>query len=330
MKSLKTIALSSVMLALTGCFAEDYSFCPPVENVTLNYRLPSDGGADAFLENVHSASTAIYNSEGDLVQLIETYDPQHSEFQGIKTTLEVGEYRVISWGNVGEATAHNDADYNYSAERNAHVSYRAVADGMVGSSDALYYAPNTVDHRHGSRAVELGSGQGNEAGEYILNVTRMGHEGNLDFRHAHRTVNVYVRNFSDGQGGTTPTIQLTDLPSGLNFNGMSLIDGGERVNAELPTRMVAVDGKSYALASFNTFLFHLNDVESNVHVVNPLTEEVVRYGTVHLHDVYDPAEDDPDSTDPIEVVIEFLGDTEVRVTIPNWNTSEVEYTTLGK
>jgi hypothetical protein len=324
MKSFKTITFASVALALTGCFAEDYSFCPPVENVTLNYRLP-EGGADSFLEKVQTASTAIYNTAGELVQLIETNDPQHREFQGIRTALEEGEYRVISWGNVGGDTGWNNTD----RREIGRVSYANITSGTVGSSGALYYAPNTVDHRHGSatRADGVGTGEGNADGEYVLTVTRMGHEGTLAFRHAHRTVNVYVRNFSDGQGGTTPTIQLTDLPGGLNSVGMSLIEGGDKVNAELSTQMVTIDGKEYAMASFNTFLFHLADVETNVNVINPRTGEPVEFGTVHLHDLYDPANDDPDSTEPIEVTIEFMGDTSVEVSIPDWDSTEVNYGT---
>ncbi len=327
MKSLKTIAFASVMLALTGCFAEDYSFCPPVENVTLNFRLPDgDGGACTFLDNVQSATTAIYNQNGDLVQLIATTGEQHQRFKGIVTALEPGEYRVISWGNTGTHTDHTDLEYHYKPDRNAHISYNTIEDGKVGSADALYYAPNTVNHRHG-RGTRLGTGSGNDAGEYEMTVTRRGHEGTLDFRHAHRTVNVYVRNFNDGEGGHTPVVRLTDLPHGLNFGGMSLIQGAERVNAELNTEMVTVDGKQYARASFNTFLFHLEDVETDVQVINPLSGEIVPFGTVHLHDLHDPAADDPDSTEPIEITIEFMGDTEVEVTIPDWDPEEVDYGT---
>ena len=327
MKSLKTIAFAAVTLALTGCFAEDYSFCPPevpVENVTLNFRLPTGPGeACTFLDNVQSASTAIYNQNGDLIQLIETTDAHHREFQGIKTTLEPGEYRVISWGNAGGYTDHNNTDYHYRPGTNANVSYKTVTDGCVGNCDALYYAPNTVDHHHGNTRV--GTGHGNEAGEYEMTVSQLGHVGTLDFRHAHRVVNVYVRNFNDGQGNTTPTVRLTDIPDGLNFGGMSLIQGGQKVNAELSSEMVTVDGKQYAMASFNTFLFHLMDTESDVELLHPSTGEVVY--TAHIHDVHDPAADDPDSTDPVEIVIEFFGDTAVEVTIPDWDPEEVDYGT---
>jgi hypothetical protein len=174
----------------------------------------------------------------------------------------------------------------------------------------------------------VGTGAGNETGEYIMTVSEKGHEGTLDFRHAHREVRVRVKNFSDGEGGHTPIVQLTDLPHGLTFGGMKPIVDGDRVHIEV-TSVMGEDG--WAVADFETFIFDMENQETDIHLINPVTGAVVDPASLHLHDAVNPDDYDPDSPDPeernIQVDIEFLGDTEVKVTIPAWESVPVDYGT---
>ncbi len=328
MKSLKFITAGSLMLALAGCFKEDYSYCPPegeveVNNVTLNFAMP-DNGHD--ISDVRAASTAIYDADGELVQLIQTNAANHAEFQGVKTRLAPGQYRVISWGNTGTNTAHRNVDYHYTPGAEAHVTYGDSASGSVGTGDDLFYAPNTVN----AARTRMGTGAGNSEGEYVMTVTEKGHEGTLNFRPAHRHVEIYVKNFNDGEGGTTPIVELTDLPHGLTFGGMQHIEDGEHVTAQMTTDMVDVgkDGEEgrFALSRFDTFHFHLNEVDTDVNIINPLNGEVVE--TIHLHDWYAAETDDPDETHEIKLLVEFLGATDVRVSIPGWGAEDVDYGTF--
>jgi hypothetical protein len=327
MKSVKTIMAGCVMMfALTGCFKEDTSVCPPENNVTINYVLPTVNGYDSFLDEVIAATTAIYDEEGELVAIHETNNDHHLSHKGLRLNLEPGVYRVISWGNTDSTdktgAVHRNLEYHYKPDADAVVTYSEIIDGKVGHmADELYYGPNTVD------MTRMGTGEGNESGEYILTVTEKGHYGTINFRHAYRRVEVYVKNFDDGNGGTTPDIQLTDLPAGLMFGGMKPIDGGERVYAEVSTEMVTVteDGEEnrYAQAELSSFYFHLNDHEIDVNVINPATGSTVF--TTHLHDNIAPETDDPEGEMVLRILIEFLGDTEVTVTVPDWSAEDVDH-----
>lgn len=339
MKNLRTIAFISVMLVLTGCFAEDYTYCPPEvgNNVTLNFSLTDQGTrADVFLDNVSSVVTAVYNEEGDLVQQITTTTSHHRDFQGVKMNLPVGTYRVVGWGNSGVNTEHINLDRHYFDDgAYAHISYSGMGSGgTVSHGDDLYYAPNTVNNG----ATRMGTGEGNEEGEYIMTVSEKGHEGTLDFRHAHRHVEVYVRNFNDGEGGYTPIVRLSGLPHGLTAVGMKHIpaeEGGEPVVAELPTEMVSIENggeeRWFALATFCTFFFQVDgdngedeDYEYDditVDIINPLTGEPVCTSI----EMNDHITDDSDTTQPLKLLVEFLGDLGVDVTVPNWKFEDVGY-----
>ncbi len=308
------------MLALTGCFTEDQSVCPPTNNVTINFCLPDENGYCSFLDNVFAATTAIYDTDGNLVELVESTNDHHLSFKGLRMNLPPGEYRVISWGNTGNNTKHQDLEFHYKDDAEAVVTYGEITDGKVGQCDVLYYGPNTV-------ATRMGTGEGNDAGEYLLTVTDKGHYGTIDFRHAHRKVAIYVKNFDDGAGGTIPIVQLTDIPDGLTFGGMKPIESTDNVMAELPSEMVTIeqDGQTntYAMAAFNAFYFQLNDHEIDVNVVNPRTGNTVY--TTHLHEHIDPIEDDPDKDIEMSLLIEFLGNTDVEVTIPDWGSGDIDY-----
>lgn len=321
MKSIKTILAVFAMLALTGCFSDDNSVCPPDSNVTLHFRMPDDDVERSFLGNGLTAITAIYDESGELVEEVITIDQHYQVFKGITLSLDPGTYRVVSWGNTGVNTVHNDIDYNYKDGADAVVTYKDIVDGKIQhGGDALYYAPNSVS------PTRVGTGEGNEAGEYIMTVTDKGHEGTLYFRHAHRRLDVFVKNFNDGTGSTTPIVQVANIPQGLTFTGMKPIDK-DLITAEVQTETVTVerDGKEvdYALAPIHGFYHKVGDHDTEIHIINPLTGEVVY--TTKLHEHIDPDTDDPEKDVVIQLLIEFLGDTEVDVTIPDWNIDDVDY-----
>ncbi len=339
MKNFKVIAFASVMLALTGCFAEDYTYCPPedFDNVTLSFRLPEETRADSFYDRITSSVvTVIYNEEGQLVQQHTTTNDHHRDFQGIKTKLPVGTYRVVSWGNVGENPTYSNLDRHYFDDGLfAQFTYSHIDDGRVSHGDELFYAPNTVVN-----GTRMGAGEGNADGEYIMTVSEKGHEGTLDFCHAHRHVEIYVKNYNDGEGGSTPIVRLNGLPHGLSAVGMKHIpesEGGQAGSAELPCEMVEIgkDGEEgwFALAAFNTFHFRMNCDNGDdeyyeygnitVDIINPLTGEM-SCDTVNMNE---HIEEDNDVSKPLRLLVEFLGDLGIQVTIPNWKLEGVGYET---
>lgn len=317
MKIFRISTVVFAMLAMTGCFGEDYSFCPPKNNVTLHFHLPDEAGVQecTFLDNVFTAHTAIYAADGTLVQAHATTDDQHRDFKGLRLSLEPGTYHVVSWGNQGTNTHMYRPEDAYNTQVLSVISYGLInmigQQRMTGNGDELYYAPRTV----GATRANAPTG---DAEHYIMEVDPVtGHEGTLDFGHAHRSVEVFVKGFSSN--GTAPIIQLEGLPDGLNYLGMRGLETGGLVTSEVPSEVVNISagplsGK-YALSDFNTFYMWTGDHDIMVRLLDPVTREVV-YETP-LNDHIDPDTDDPEAKKTIQILIEFI-DAQIKVSIPSW------------
>lgn len=324
MEKMKVITLGCVMLVAAGCFAEDYSFCIREElpnNVTLGFELPRDG-VDIFMDNVFTTHTVFYDdATGEFVKEISTTLDDHLlTFPGIQTRLEPGVYRVLSWGNYGQNTSV-EGDYGrLYFNDNTNVTYgRFGDDRTVGNGDKLYYAPNTVS---------IGTtGQGNTAGEYIMTVDEVyGHDGTLRFRHAHRTIEVYVKGFQSGDV-RNPVVRISGLPGGLSFLGMGRLPEEPGVTASIRSEMVTVevdgDTEYYALAAFDVFYMNLKDHDIVIEVADPATGFVSF--SAPIGDYIDPIADDPEEDIVIRLAIEFIGVGQVTVTIPSWKPGDVGY-----
>ncbi len=312
MRKIQTILLLGVAFALTGCFAEDYSFCPPDYNVSIAYRLPDGNGGCTFLRDISTVATAVYDASGKLITTAETTGEDHAVFQGVRLKLDPGVYRIVSWANSGVNTELKNHESCYGGG-NAYVTYGSISAGRTGNGDALYYAPNSVNTTR----------SGNAQGEFVITVDpKTGYEGTLDFRHAHRIVEVYVKGFEES-GSTTPDIELTGLPQGLTFLGMGELAGTGPVTAEIGSEMMEMNGSQYSLARFKVFYLNAADCNIGINVLNPVTKGNV-FGT-YLCDHVDVANDKPDTVVTIRIIIEFLNGS-VTVKIPGWNSGEVDWT----
>ncbi len=106
---------------------------------------------------------------------------------------------------------------------------------------------------------------------------------------------------------------------------MHSIEDDESVTSEMPSEMVegTIDDKEglYAYAAFNSFFFNIKDQELDVNIVHPQTGELVY--TTRVNDYITPDMDDSESNMTLMLLIEFLGNTEVSVSIPEWDTIDV-------
>jgi hypothetical protein len=317
MKDLKILMAAIPLLLLTGCFAEDYDNCPM--NVVLHYRLPDAEAASgcAFLDNISTATTSIYAEDGTLVRNITTTDTEHRQFRGVKLTLMPGTYHVISWGNAGR---HTVLPKHKREQEHGYVTYSSIDNGVTGNGDALYYAPGHFSATHDD------SCEANRSEEYVMVVDPVtGHEGTLDFHHAHRRIEVFVKGFYAG-GSRTPGIRLTGLPTGLTYKGMNIFDNGGLVSAEINSTIVSVTrpglAGDYALSAFNVFYLKTGDFDIGVQLLDPITR-TVEYST-RLNEHIDPAGDDPEKDISIRILIEFMT-TGVQVSVPGWSSEDVNY-----
>jgi hypothetical protein len=311
-------------------------------NIILDFRLLNEDGEELFMENITSTRTAIYDDgTGMLVEEVFTTAADHELRQGITLTLSPGVYRVLSWANMGENTStagdhtalylDNYPDIYPDYPDGPIVTYTGAGDNdyMVGNGDRLFYAPSSVvPTRRGNLPPTR---QGNSDGEYIMVVDEGGYEGILDFRHAHRTIEVYVKGFRAEGDVFNPTVRISGLPGGLTYLGMGRLTDYPTATSTLRSEPVTIEDEEgvFALAAFDTFLFRMNEEEEMVlDIIDPVNENQVYSAT--LWDLLteageDPTADDPDKFEPIRVLIEFLSLDEVEVKIPGWNTGDVGY-----
>lgn len=295
----------TLSLTLTGCFGEDYSFCPPDQRVvTLHFRLPNpiDNSGDTFKQYINGATTAIYDAEGNLVQVVESDETTLEAFQGLRLNLAPGTYKVVSWGNSGGLTHINAL--NTPLDVHTYLDYRTLKDGRIaGTGDPLYYGPNSTDGIF----------------EFTVDPEK-GYTGTVDFRHAHRNVEVYVEGFKGSDNSTTPTVRLTGLPAGLDFVGMGRIDQPD-VDAQAGSRMGTYQSTLYALSDLTTFYFGLKDYTIGVELLDPATGAVVYTTTLNKH--INPDTDDPKLQRTLQLFIDLSGiDVAVSVKVPAWGNED--------
>lgn len=313
MKRIKLILLTAAAGALlTGCFKEDYSMCRPEgNNVKLNFRLPDGNGGCTFLNDITEVHTAVYDAGGVLVKQLRSTETEHAVFKGVYMNLAPGTYKVICWANSNGNTCLNRPEHCYT-DSNATIGYSSASGNRVGDCDPVYYGPNSVVTR-----------TGNDRGEYVLTVGGDGHEGTVDFRYAHRIVEIYVKGYEEN-GVTTPPVELSGLPSGLSFLGMAPLTPENPVTSTMDSRVVTVreEGQDvhYSLARFRVFYFKASDRSIGIDVLSPSNGRNVFHTT--LNEWIDAGRDDPAQTQTLRLVIEFKGiTTEVRV--PGWNSDDI-------
>ncbi len=326
MKKLQILIFTAAPFLFTGCFGEDFSFCPPEGpegfNVLLHFRLPDENyEADLFKGNITRTRTVIYNEAGALVCDTITNENHHNEFQGLRMKLPAGNYRVVSWANSGVLTGLNRRDTDYS-----HITYSDKTDGVTGNADPLYHAPKSAATPPATRVENAGA---NEYHHMEVDAAT-GHESTLDFHQAHRIVEILVEGFSGTDGSTTPDVKLAGLPEGLTFTGLSRHGG--LIDAMLGTEMATVDinGREYrgALTCFHTLYLRTCDYDICIKVLDPATGEEAF--SVKMNDISSSGPDgalsiiDPNSDcDKIQIVIRFtaLG---VEVFPQPWGSEDVE------
>ncbi len=303
MKTVKHILLLlPAAFALTGCFKEDYSFCPPEgiqKNIRFDFHL--EGAENDFLDHITAVDVGIFDGEG---KYIETQRVEMAEF--VELALPAGDYRFIFWGNV-----HDNTDYHELEDGAPHITYSHI-DGttVTGDADKLYYAPHSTP----TRAEEAPHPY------YPLAVTETtNHQDDVWFTHAHRTLNISVRGFEDeNDPGALPIIEIEGLPAGHGIFGREELL--EYILAQHTTTLYQKDGKDYAGTSFDTFHFDELDME-NIFIVirDSAGNEIFR---VSLADAIDESNTDPNKI-VIDLLITFTIDVGVKITMPGWSGEEV-------
>uniref|UniRef100_S0DGJ5 Uncharacterized protein n=1 Tax=termite gut metagenome TaxID=433724 RepID=S0DGJ5_9ZZZZ len=110
MKNLRILTIASVMFALVGCFAEDYSFCPPVDPTNVRLVVTTDyeketatrGAAEIgwYRDQIDAVTVFVFDGAGKYVTSWEGGAYTLGVDYEVPLTLPEGEtYHLVAWTN---------------------------------------------------------------------------------------------------------------------------------------------------------------------------------------------------------------------------------------
>jgi hypothetical protein len=287
------VTTALLTLTLCGCIDEqDLDECSVDVTLLFDYTV---NGQDRFDETVNTVDVFIFDGNGVYLftQRLNKFDLD--AFQGAHLTLPPGEYKVLAWANVSDHSRFSPFVPGVTTMDECYVRISSTTTG-----DPLYYAP--------------GTGSSANASPYTLNlpagesVTK-----ELEFARAHRTVNVYIKGIETTQNGsvTAPTVNATGLWSEYNFYFETQPGGSNYEFFQQAALTSTPDGQMH-LASFDSDFGEITD-NTVITVRNSLGEVVA---TINLKQYL---LDNPSANgDDINILITFLTDLGVTITLPTW------------
>lgn len=199
--------LFAVSLSLTGCMKHDWSLCGTDNNVELTFRV-QEGAENPFDECILCIDAVIFDVNNEYVAHSHVLRDDLNESQGMNFSLEPGEYRIVCWAN-----ASDNSQYSMIGP-GARLDESFITTVSDETGDKLWYSPfKDVVMRGGTKA---------DIDYSIYTVVVPPQQTvikDLVFARAHRTVNVYIKDFelSDDYDGQQPTVEGINLPDSYNF-----------------------------------------------------------------------------------------------------------------
>lgn len=306
MKSFRFATLLIISLLLAGCIDEDIERCggDVYPNTTIYFSLKDRFENEIFDSKIFNVSLFIYDESNHLVAGYDVSTEELRELRGRKVGLEPGKYRALAWANTSkqncEIFVDGGSDY-HDPEKNYILNAVKCPEGYFRTSDPLFYSPRR-------RGMPL---------EFVVKKGEK-QEVMAEFRCAHVNVNVRIINYKKADTQTESlNVSLTEIASRYSF----LLDCyGEKVTYDNPAKLKNSEGGEYE-TNFNIPLF---DRSSETMIVLRNGEEQIMEPVKLVELIGD--EIDLATTNYISIVIEFIGDSKVKVTIdlPEWEEGEVE------
>lgn len=310
---LKTLLIILLALpALNGCLGEYDEECNAPDNLELLFTY-DDASDEAFTDRITSVDVILFDMQGyyhshRLVSLSEL-----SAHARMRFILEPGIYYAVAWGNVGDNSGFSAFTPGITTFQDCFLEINASS---TETGDPVYYAPYKEKSATRSDVVSI---RNEELMLYVINVS----EGQkttmtLDFVRAHRTLNVWIKDYRETMGGQAvyPVVTATQRWSKYDF---FFTTQPLRRDYTQQSHMQTVEGIPYAAATFHAAL---GRIDNNIDVVLNRPSDGGHVLTVNLdqfittHGITD--------TDEIDILITFLSDQGITVTVPRWTGTSVQ------
>jgi hypothetical protein len=305
MRMTKLLTTFLLALALSGCL-DDQNRDECSGDVKLLVRCTING-----VERINDISTVgLFVFDEDNMPFSDHYlTPADFAGEGYRLTLPPGKYRLVSWANATDRSRFSPLIRGVSTLDRSYIEATSTRTG-----DALYYAPDQpnpyIPATRGGEAPQPITRADYSA--YLLEVLpNQSVTKELDFVRAHRTINVYVKGIETLQTGTTSTVEAAGLWNKYNF----LFETQDsRMDFAQPTVPVTTLDGPMQLATFH---FAYGEIRNDITVTLKGAAGTILTPAINLHQyLLDyPAAD----RDDINILITFLSDLGMTITLPSWD-----------
>lgn len=310
MKAIKGLIIFLAAGLLAGCIKDDRSDCIDENaNLVLNFEYFDLEGKDIFADRIDVVDLVIFDEFKNFYAWIPISQQELEEFQGYRMEVEPGDYYMVCWAN-NRSSGNGDA-------QTPGMSY--LYHSNPETADPLHYAPDKrfVGTDEGTRTRSL------EDGTWKLTVAPTGTtEDTMGFMSAHRTVNVYMKDFPgmDGSEPAFPEVTINNLSAYYDF---TLARSPETTYFVQTSNVVTVEGERYCYASF--YIPHF-DYDDDIDVVITGNGEYSYNYSIPMEEILELHEvtelfDGDDLV--LDVEVTWLDGTLVKIEIPPFLVNDV-------
>lgn len=287
----------------TGCIKEDLSDCPPEYNLEFLFEYTTEPNS-TFTDLIKSVDLLLFDADSYFLQHRRSAEADLAAFQGMRFYLPPGTYYAVAWGNVGNRSSFSSLTATTTLFSQCYLQ---IAEQANDGGDPIFYAPQK--EVSASAALAL----------YEVNVwADRSTVKRLDFTKAYRTTNVWIYGYEQSGLGESiqPTVNAGKLWSMYDFYLATL---NSRRDFSLQTHNEERSGEHYSLSTFYSALGEING-ETDIDVIRTSDNRLVH--TLNLRQFV--ADNNITNTNRIDILITFLNDLDISVTVPQWAAKPVQ------
>lgn len=300
-------------LALGGCLEEHPGDCDAPNNLELAFTYNDAPGVD-FTTLITSVDVVLYDEQGNIPEHRRASPDNLSARAGMTFNVPPGKYYAVAWGNV---RSNSSLHISESGIIDFGDCFIEIDEKSIETGDPVYYAP----HLEKPAAYPTDETRTDDLAFCEIDVLPgVKTVKVLDFVLAHRTVNVWIKDYRETIGGQNvyPVVALTDAWSRYDF---FFTTQPLRRSYTQQSRIRTALNEPYAEASFYTGLGTIDD-KTDITLTSPSNGG--RILSVNLKQFVE--ENRITDTDVIDILITFLPGLGITITVPEWKEVPVQPT----
>lgn len=307
MKRSRLFLLTILALLTAGCI-HDSSDCPVDDNFVMKFNLRSAAGEDIFDANIHKIDVLFFDAECKFV-MRKHYTPGMLDAErGVAVTLDPGEYKIVCWANVQDNSGFCGFIEGATMFSDCYVE---IPETTTTGGDKVYYSPYSThpESRSGGALTRAGE----DYSYYTVTIpARETVVKEYGFARAHRTVNVFVSGFDDSPEGVRiqPTVDARRMWSRYDF-----FFNTQHLKRDFcqQTARVTVESGEMDLAAFHSAY---GEIADDMDLIVKRTSDGTDVATVNLKQFV--ADNPLADKSEINILVSFLDDHSVTITVPEW------------